>query len=259
MDWAAPLARAGVVYSGTFALNASDGAIRWRVAIETQTEGALAVQVVTDQTLYATTHRGIYAITTQDGQIRWLHQPETGSRVSGAPIVADGLVYAGTNAFFGYPVKGYVFALGGATGAEVWRHPLVGGYCGAVADHARLYVQAGDGTLHVWDRQSGTLRWQHQFAAHVRYPATIANDVLYLTADGAYALKSENGAVLWHEPLQSSRRSSFGPPVIVDGAVYLVRLDEHSRGVLYALDARTGAECWHTPYPAGGVLLAVAQ
>jgi outer membrane protein assembly factor BamB len=91
-----------------------------------------------------------------------------------------------------------------------------------------------------------------------RYPATIASDVLYLTADGAYALRSTDGEVLWHQPLGSSPSVSFTPAVVLDGAVYLVRLDKHG-GVLYALDARTGAEYWHTPYPSRGAGLGVAQ
>ena len=45
-----------------------------------------------------------------------------------------------------------------------------------------------------WRTKSGRLRWQHQFAAPAQYPATIANDVLYITTgDGVYALRSEDG------------------------------------------------------------------
>jgi len=65
----------------------------------------------------------------------------------------------------------------------------------------------------------GALRWRHPFAAPGHYPATIADNVLYLTADGAYALRSEDGGVLWHQALESSPSVSFRPLVILDGAV----------------------------------------
>jgi eukaryotic-like serine/threonine-protein kinase len=127
----------------------------------------------------------------------------------------------------------------------------MGGYISAVVHHETVYVSSGDRSLYALDAKSGALRWRQPFAApgqYLRDPATVANDVLYLTADGVYALSSADGEVLWHQPLGSSPSVSFRPLVVLDGAVYLVRLDKHG-GVLYALNTRTGAEYWHTPYP----------
>lgn len=285
LDWAIPLVQDGIVYSGTYALNERDRSVRWRTNIDTLEEGTLSLHALVDGTLYATTHRGIYAINAKDGQIRWLYQPDTLCTLSGAPVVADGLLYAGTRAGFDRPQRGYVrgprtpgrlprppapvgnmgksyfCALDVETGTEVWRSPNQGGYIGAVVQHELIYVSSGDGTLSALDTGSGRLRWQHRFVASGYYPATIANDVLYLTinTDAAYALRSEDGAVLWRQPLESGPAVSFHPPVVLDGAVYLVRIDGHGRGALYALDTRTGAECWHTPYPLGGARLAVSQ
>jgi outer membrane protein assembly factor BamB len=257
MDWAVPLVHDGIVYSGTYALNAQDGAVRWRVeAINTLEEGTLALHALADETLYASTTRGIYAINAQNGQIRWRYQPEEPSHVSGPPVVADGMLYAGTNAFVGYPLKGCVFALEVETGTEVWRY-RVGDYIGAVVHHETIYVSSGDRSLYALDAKNGALRWRHPFAAPGHYPATIAHGVLYLTADGAYALRSADGEVLWHQALESSPGVSFHPLVVLDGAVYLVRLDKRG-GVLYALNTRTGAEYWHTPYPSA-LSLAFAQ
>jgi outer membrane protein assembly factor BamB len=264
MDWGVPLVHDGIVYSGTYALNEQDGAVLRRIdAIDTLTEGTLALHALVDETLYASTTRGIYAINANHGQIRWRYQPNKQSHVSGPPVVADGLLYAGTNAFVGYPLKGYVFALDVETGTEVWRYPMVGGYIGAVVQHETLYVSSGDRSLYALEKQSGRLRWQHPFAAPGQYlhnPAAIANDVLYTAADGLYALSSADGAALWHQPLESSPGVSFtfSPPVVLDGAVYLVRIDNRGRAVLFALDTRAGAECWHTPYPSAHPL-AVAQ
>jgi outer membrane protein assembly factor BamB len=257
MDWAVPLVTDGIVYSGTYALNAQDGTVLWRIAIDTLEEGTLALHALADETLYASTTRGLYAINTQNGQIRWRYEPEEPSHVSGPPVVADGMLYAGTNAFVGYPLKGYVFALDVESGTEVWRYPM-GDYIGAVVQHETIYVSSGDQFLYALDAKSGALRWRRPFAALGHYPATIAHDVLFIATDGAYALRSADGAVLWHQPLGSSPSVSFRQPVVLDGAVYLVRLDKRGRGVLYALKTRTGAEYWHTPYPSA-LSLALAQ
>jgi outer membrane protein assembly factor BamB len=262
MDWAVPLVHNGIVYSGTYALSEQDGAVRWRVAIDTLMEGALALHALTNDTLFATTDRGIYAINAQDGQIRWRYQPEEPRYLSGPPVVSGRLLYAGTSGGVGYPERGHFFALDVETGTEVWRYPhLLGGYIGAVVHHETIYVSSGDRSLYALDAKSGVLRWRQPFAAPGQYLynlATVANDVLYLTADGAYALRSADGGVLWHQPLGSSPSVSFCPLVVLDGAVYLVRLDKRG-GVLYALDTRTGAKCWYTPYPSRGAHIAVAQ
>jgi outer membrane protein assembly factor BamB len=296
MDFAVPLVRDGIVYSGTYALNEQDGAVLWRTDIDTLQEGALALHALVDETLYATTQWGIYAINAQDGQVRWRYQPDHLSTLSGPPVVAGRLLYAGTSAGFdrpqrshvraprtsaglprppapvGHVGKSYFCALDVATGTEIWRYPSGDDnyprdrYLGAVVQHKTIYVSAGDRTLYALEKNSGKLRWQRQFAGSAQYPATLANDILYITAtgDGVSALRSADGVVLWRQPLGSSPSTpgvsyTFDKPVVLDGAVYLVRLDNRGRGVLYALNTPTGAECWHTPYLLGGARLAVAQ
>jgi len=261
LDYAAPLVDDDRIYSGTYALGARDGSVLWRTDIDTRTEGALALHAISDETLYATTQRGAYAINAQDGHVRWLYQPDTHSMLREAPVVADRLLFVGT--------ESVVCALDAATGAEVWRAPLpLGSYRGAVIQHETLYVNAGP-ALCALDTKSGSLRWRHQFPAVASSPPTLDRDVLYvnITADGAYALSSRDGAVLWRHPLEISSGTSrnvgpvgtFASSVVLEDAVYVARLGIRARGVLFALDARTGAECWHTAYPFGGALLAMRQ
>jgi len=77
------------------------------------------------------------------------------------------------------------------------------------------------------------------------------------------ALRSEDDALLWRQPLGSTPGVwfSFYPPFILDGAVYLVCSDKRGKAVLYALDAQTGAECWRwqTSPPSAIAPLAAAQ
>jgi outer membrane protein assembly factor BamB len=256
MEWAVPLVRDGIVYSGTYVMNQQDGAVRWRVEdIDTLQEGPLGLHALTEHMIFATTQRGISAINAQNGQVRWRYSPDQPRYLSGPPVISGHLLYAGTGG--GYPESGRCFALDIETGAEVWRYPM-GSYMGAVVEHESIYVNSADRSLYALDAKSGALRWRHQFAAPRQYPATVANGVLYIATDGVYALHSSDGAVLWQQPLGNSPSVSFCQPVALDGAVYLVRLDKHG-SVLYALDARTGTECWHTPYPSRGAGLGVTQ
>jgi len=263
MDWAAPLvsdSKDRIVYSGTYALNARDGSVLWRTAIDTDAEGTLSLHTLVDETIYATTHMGIYAINAQDGRIRWLYHPDDQSHISGPPVVADHLLYAGTGGSVAFPQKSYFFVLDAATGAEVLRYRM-NHYVGAVIHDASIYISSGDRLLYAVETKSGRLRWQQQFAAPGHYPAAIADDIVYIIADGAYALSSQDGVVLWHQPLESNPGVLFSPSVVLDGAVYLARDDKRGRGVLYALDRHTGAECWRwqTSPPSAIAPIAVAQ
>lgn len=268
MDWAAPLVNDGAVYSGTYALNAQDGAVLWRTAIDTSSpDGTLMLHTLVDETIYATTHMGIYAINAvnaRNGQIRWRHPPDAASVISGPSVVAGHLLYAGMSGAIGRPEKDGFFALDVATGAEVWRYRM-GGYIGAVVQDESVYVSSGDRFLYAFATTSGGLRWRRQFASSALSSVAIAEDILYITigTDGVYALRSEDGAILWREPLGNEPGVwfSFYPPFVLDGAVYVARRDKRGKSVLFALDARTGAECWrwHTSPPSAIAPLAAAQ
>jgi len=52
---------------------------------------------------------------------------------------------------------------------------------------------------------------------------------LYINIDGAYALSSADGTVLWHKDLGSRPSVAFTPSVVVDGVVYLASIDGHGR------------------------------
>lgn len=250
MDQAVPLVADDIVYSGSYALNEQDGAVLWQIDIDTRTEGTLALHARADETIYATTHQGIYAINARNGQIRWRYLPDEPRHISGPPVVAGHLLYAGTSGSVWPPEKNYVFALDVETGAESWRRPI-DGYIGAVVHNETIYVSSGDRYLSALDTKSALLRWRYQFAAPGHYPATSAENALYLSADGVYALSSEAGAVLWRQPLGSRPSVWFSQPVVQGGVVYLVRSDGYGHGqvMLYALDPRTGGEYWHTLYP----------
>ena len=132
MDWAIPLVTDRIVYSGTYALNERDGSVLWRVAIDTDAEGALSLHALTDETIYATTTMGIYAINAQDGRIRWLYTPQEPTILSGPPVVAGHLLYVGHQRLLRLPAE------------ELFSCPGCRDRCGDLAlYYGRLYWSGG--------------------------------------------------------------------------------------------------------------------
>ena len=254
-DFAVPLLKDGIVYTGTYVLNEQDGAVLWRIALETQW---FSPQTLVDNTMYAVSQRGIYAINAQHGEVSWLYEPDEYTFISGPLVVADHLLYAGTQGSVDHPETSYCFALDTETGAEQWRYPM-GIYIGAVIHDENIYVSSGDRCLYALEKHNGSLRWKYQFVDPGHHAATMAGNVLYINTDGAYALSSADGTVLWHQRLGSNPSVSFTPSVVLDGVVYLASIDGHGRSILYSLNASNGTEYWRSHYPNQIIPLAVAR
>jgi outer membrane protein assembly factor BamB len=144
------------------------------------------------------------------------------------------------------------------TRTERWQYPM-GSYTAAVIHRGCLYVSSRDGYLYALDMHTARLRWKQHFVYPVYQPATITEDVVYINNDGAYALSSATGAVLWHQHLGSSPSVHFTPSVILDGGVYLARTDGHGQSTLYALNASNGTEYWHSHIPSQVAPLSIAE
>src|SRR6266568_1096175 len=254
-DFAVPLVKDSIVYNGTYALNEQDGTVLWRITIDTRW---LSPHALVEDTIYAMSQKGVYAINAQNGEVYWLYRPDAHTIMSGPLVVADHLLYVGTSGSVDHPEKSYCCALDAEKGTERWRYTM-GSYIGAVIHNERVYVSSGDRCLYALDKHTGSLRWKYQFVSPGHYPATIAENVLYINTDGAYALSSTDGAVLWHQHLGRRPSVSFTPSVVLDGVVYLASIDGHGRSILYALNASNGTEYWHSHYPHQIIPLAVAR
>ena len=246
-DFAVPIVKDGIVYNGTYALNEQDGTVLRRIAFDTRW---LSPQALVEDTIYAMSQMGVYAINAQNGEVYWLYQPDAQTIMSGPLVVADHLLYAGTSGSVDHPEKSYFCALDAEKGTERWRYTM-GSYIGAVIHNENIYVSSGDWCLYALEKNNGSLHWKYQFVFPGHYPATIAENVLYINTDGAYALSSADGAVLWHQPLWRNPHVgiSFTPSVVLDGVVYLASIDGYGRSILYALNASNGTEYWHSHYP----------
>src|SRR6266702_751903 len=206
----------------------------------------------TPRSLYFGNNRGnFYAVNAQTGELRWcldLNNPKTATTPStliiGTPTVVDGVVYVCAS---DGGEAGYLYTFNASDGSLRWVH-LMGDYVGAALLNNVAYVSSGGPSLDAFNMSSGTVLWHYKFThlVSISNPTLTTGGMLYINADGAYALRSENGRVLWHKPLGADQSVYFLPPVVVDGVDYVVRTDGHGNSMLYALNASNGAEYWQS-------------
>jgi alcohol dehydrogenase (cytochrome c) len=150
--------------------------------------------------------------------------------------------------------------------------PMVPSYSGdfastPVVDATTVYVQDLDSDVFAVDRATGGVRWRRIFDANNDGPngLALADGRVYGATDtDAFALSARTGVELWHRHL-TGRTQQFVDiaPVPWNGLVFVstVGYAPFGRGVIYALDAGTGAvrwrfvtiaRPWRHPYDAGG-------
>jgi outer membrane protein assembly factor BamB len=255
-DYAIPVVKDGVVYNGSYALNAQDGTVLRRMAVDSRW---CTSQAVVDTMLYAISENRVHAINTQTGEVNWLYQPqEEHGMISGPLVVADHLIYVGTSGPEYHPPRERFFALDAKSGAEVWRYPT-GSYVAARVRDKTVYVSAGESYLYALDAVSGMLHWQYQFDAHGGYWPAVTENAVYMTTDGIYAFRSVTGALLWRQHPGNSFSGSFTPPVVLEEVVYLIRNSRRGQSALYALSANDGTEYWHTHIPTQYAPFSIAE
>ena len=196
----------GVIYANTenyvYAVNASNGSIIWRFALQNQMPvgGPL---VVADTTVYVGTLSSVeqpyaslfYALNAENGALRW--QYHMGDYTGAA--LANNVIYVSSRGQ-------YLYALNLTDGALYWRHRFDGPvYNAASVVNTTLYIN-GDGA-YALSTQNGAVLW-HQLLGTSQSmsftPSTVVDGVDYLASiDGEgnsilYALNAANGMQYWH-------------------------------------------------------------
>jgi outer membrane protein assembly factor BamB len=218
-------------------------------------------------------HR-VHAVSASDGERYWTEtlRPEgRRDRVArgGGVAAAGGRVFVTTG-------FGFIVALDGASGDEVWRTTTDAPLQSApTVANGRLYAITNDSELLAIDINTGEVVWTHQAIAEparILSASSVAVDSDSVVAPFAsgelVALLASNGRRLWSDALSRSGRLTSlsaindiaGRPVLQDGIVFAA---SHS-GVLAAIDLRSGQRGWarafastQTPWLAGTVLYAV--
>ncbi len=260
---------------GLYALRAEDGSHLWRF----ETLGFVQCQPLYDpleNAVYFGSNDGaLYRVDAKDGKLRWRFM--TNAEVARRPVLYNGLLYV-TNA------NDTVLAIEPESGKLVWqqhRTPAMGmevaGHSGVLVFHDKVYAGFSDGNVMAFDARTGAERWQPvDLAAEAEQTlgelpqyldvdttpvagALRAGSVVFVGsyAGGAFALDSETGSQVWHNP------------GVVGVSDFYLWIEHHSesdedaapRSILVAssgttgiwgLDPETGAELWRRALPQGG-------
>jgi outer membrane protein assembly factor BamB len=203
-------------------------------------------------------HSGVYPSPAPENISHVLWEFKTGGRVFSSPVVADGVVYVGSNDHF-------VHAIDAGTGHEKWKFETGANVNSTAAvTNGSVYVLSLDGFAYALDARTGKLRWKFKTGGESRLnvaglyglepslemipdiwdfflssPA-VADEMVYFGSGDryVYALDARTGELRWKFRAGDVVHSS---PAIVNGIVYVGCWD----GVFYALNAKTGALAWN--------------
>jgi outer membrane protein assembly factor BamB len=263
-------ATADAVYAarnGDVVAYAADGSVQWNYTSDAN--GYTRVLSDTGRVYVATTGApGVTALSASDGARDW--RTTTNTTVSGAPVVTDAAVYAGTSA-------GRVRALAPSSGDVLWTRVSDGAVGGPAVAGDRLFV-GGSQTLRAYDDTGARLPDPSETADNdgfdpdatgptdgpnvavdweltpggVTTGTAIANGRAFVgTAngnDGLYAYNLTTGSFDWEFDLNSRNGQNFlYRPTVADGTVYAIAGDGFGNPVsLYAVAADSGTIRWET-------------
>ena len=232
---AAPTVGAQRMYVGTaggqiVALDRKTGETVWSVNRRFGIESKLAL---TPNLVLAATNGGtLVALSRGDGSVVWTYErsapKEFTVQGTGAPVVADGRIYAGFS-------DGTLVSLNAEDGSEIWNTDLSGG--GAdftdiispiVLDDERIFAVSYSAGVHALDRASGQVTWTKSMDNVSSLEP--AGQWLYVTqATGRVAALSKNrGTEQWGLKLQEDlpvEATQAGPFLFVStgsGPLYVV-------------------------------------
>ncbi|MDA8232269.1 MAG: PQQ-binding-like beta-propeller repeat protein [Magnetospirillum sp.] len=235
----------------------------------------LAQPVVADGKVFTLdADKQVSALDAKTGNILWQADitPDNVEGGSGGGLAYDnGHLYVATG-------FAQVVAVNAKDGKVVWRQPLSGPMRGApTVRGGRVFVITVDDQVHCLSAEDGKELWSQQGIAEQASllsgtsPAVDGNVVIVPYSSGElFALRVENGAVLWQDSLSAISRTQGigtltdirGRPIIDRGKVYAVG---HS-DLLVAIDLRSGRRVWErdiggmqSPWIAGDYLFLVTN
>ena len=160
------------------------------------------------------------------GHILW--SENLGKHTYGAPIVVDGIIYAGGDF--------KAVALEAETGETIWEIPTPGrmNHSFAVSDNY-LYMGLSDHRLLALDRRTGDTRWEFFAEFPITSSPIVAGGMVFFGSSDrfVYSVDAATGNLIWKHRLDGNLRSS---PAISGGYLYATDSD----GNLNILNARTG-------------------
>lgn len=232
---------------------APDGSVRafdiatgrelWEVELDHRLSSGVAAN--RSVVIVGTADGAVIALEADSGETRWERQ--VSSEVLATPSLNAELAVV-------VSIDGLVMAFGTTLGEERWtyRHTVpaltVRGSAGAVIANQRVYSAGDSGHLVALDLADGGLLWERQVAVpsgrseierlvDIDAPPAVGQELLWVTSyqGNVTALGEARGRTLWSRPIASGTGID-----VAEGQVFL----SDDEGVVWALDAQTGASMW---------------
>lgn len=162
---------------GVYAVDADTGALRWKLPVSEVGPRALAVA---DETVYfGRLDDRLSAIDAASGTPKWSYDPDY-AVTHRSPTVADGTVYAVTNA--GSEADDpTVVAVNAADGTERWTYATAESVDSSATYHdGTLYVLDSHGGLYALDGADGTELWRDDAARASEGSPVVADGIVYV-------------------------------------------------------------------------------
>jgi outer membrane protein assembly factor BamB len=246
-----------------YALNASNGSVRWRY--KTADKGSFSPTVADGLVFMDTSDGHLLALDATTGKERWQYQ--AGAEANSLVTVVNGVVYG---LAFADPqsLNTVIYALNASNGSQLWRNPtstyffmqlqVVNGVIYAVSaiDDKTSNPPNRYSYVFAFDAKNGSELWRSAIIhEYVPAPPEVVNGVLYLGSDElglegphVYALNTSNGTIIWKKAVAGAVNSS---PQVVDGVIYIGQTSNASNGNnnIVALNAADGSTRWTHPLP----------
>jgi eukaryotic-like serine/threonine-protein kinase len=236
-----------------YAINASDGTIRWHTSIEASAQ----LLQVADGVVYTGTSAGvIFARNASNGSIRW--QTKVGNSEADVWQISNGVVYASLVKGGPHTESGSLYALNTADGSVRWHAqprgmPTTIRVGGGQVDMVAISSQDGSDpstvsltpTFYALDASTGAQRWSYvgSVSESMNMAGADANAVYLTTSQTGsalttlLALNAGDGSVRWQKSVTGQDLSAS---VLPDNTMYLA-----FQGGVSAVNLLDGSEIWN--------------
>ena len=175
----------------------------------------------------------VYAIDSKSGKEVWKF--EVGGAISGAPIIANGKVYIGTEG-----AEEDFYCLDLATGKMLWKQLVSWVWGSANYADGKVYIPGVDGYVNCLDAETGAILWRYRTERSTCSEPLIIGDHVYFGSWDHYLYKfqKDTGELIWK--YQLSGGSDSGSPISGEGKIFL----PVGGGIFRALDPETKEVLW---------------
>lgn len=162
--------------------------------------------------------------------LRWQFRGEGG--IGTNPIAANGMIYVGSNG-------GYLYALDGGTGQEIWRFEAGENINFSPAVAGDLVYAVSGTALYALDSYTGQEQWRFTAESPFSTAPALSEGMVYAGGDDGqfYALRARTGEEIWRIQAGNAILNS------AKGTGRILYVTSQDR-FIYALESETGYEKW---------------